>query len=164
MNLQDSQRLAARILEELRPYCSRIEVAGSIRRGCPHVNDIDLVLIPRDPSALRDRVLRNATPIQDGPLNLLVRLRTGIQLDIFIAHAGKRDLLESKPSNWGSLLLCRTGSKEHNIKLAQRASRMGLQWKIYEGIFRGRDLIASATEQDIFTALELDYLEPKDRR
>jgi DNA polymerase (family 10) len=163
MKLTTAQTLAARIVEELSPYCSRIEIAGSIRRGLAEVNDIDLVLIPEHPSALRDRVLRNATPIQDGERNLLVRLKTGVQLDIFMAHGETRDLLEAKPTNWGTLLLCRTGSKEHNIKLAQRASRLGLQWKTYEGIFRGRDLIASATETDLFTALEMPYLEPHER-
>jgi DNA polymerase/3'-5' exonuclease PolX len=172
MKLEHAQNLATRIVEELQPYCSRIEVAGSIRRGLPEVNDIDLVLIPSNPSALRDRILRRCTIIQDGPQNLLVRLPRppggegrgeGVQLDIFIARAETRDLLEAKPSNWGTLLLCRTGSKEHNIKLAQRASRLDLQWKVYEGIFRGRDLLASATEQDIFKALEMDYIEPKNR-
>jgi DNA polymerase (family 10) len=163
MKLATAQHLATRIVEELQPYCFKIETAGSIRRGLAEVNDIDLVLIPSNPSALRDRVLRYATPIQDGPLNLLVRLQNGVQLDIFMAHGETRDLLEAKPTNWGSLLLCRTGSKEHNIKLAQRASRLGLQWKVYEGIFRGRELIASATEEEIFKALELPYIEPKDR-
>jgi DNA polymerase/3'-5' exonuclease PolX len=153
MNLPDAQRLANRIVEELQPYCSRIEVAGSIRRQCAEVNDIDLVVIPSDPSALRDRVLRNSAPIQDGPVNLLVRMKNGIQLDIFIAHAGTRDLLESKPSNYGSLLLCRTGSKEHNIKLAERAKGLGLKWKTHEGVFRGTELIAS----------EMDYIEPSQR-
>jgi DNA polymerase (family 10) len=163
MKLATAQHLATRIVEELQPYCFKIETAGSIRRGLAEVNDIDLVLIPSNPSALRDRVLRYATPIQDGPLNLLVRLQNGVQLDIFMAHGETRDLLEAKPTNWGTLLLCRTGSKEHNIKLAQRASRLGLQWKTYEGIFRGRDLIASATETDLFTALEMPYLEPHER-
>jgi DNA polymerase (family 10) len=170
MKLATAQSLATRIVEELQPYCTRIEVAGSIRRGLEWVNDIDLVLIPENPSALRDRILRRCTVIQDGPQNLLVRLpapksgQTGeVQLDIFIARPETRDLLEAKPSNWGTLLLCRTGSKEHNIKLAKRASHLGLMWKVYEGIFRGRDLIASATEQEIFTALEMPYLEPHER-
>jgi DNA polymerase (family 10) len=182
MKLATAQNLATRIVEELSPYCTRIEIAGSIRRysgltgEVPEVNDIDLVLIPSNPSALRDRVLRYATPIQDGPLNLLVRLQNGVQLDIFMARAETRDLLDAKPTNWGSLLLCRTGSKEHNIKLCQRANHLGLQWKTYEGIYelprplggegRGEGvprLIASATEQDIFTALELNFVPPENR-
>lgn len=170
VKLSEAERIADRIATELQPFCTRLEIAGSIRRGLGEVNDIDLVIIPRDQSALRDRVLRNSTAIQDGPHNLLVRLQNGVQLDIFFAHAGKADLLESTPSNWGSILLCRTGSKEHNIKLCQRAARLGLAWKTMEGIYPAlnRNLnpnlpIASATEQDIFRALEMDYLPPESR-
>lgn len=163
MKLLEAQRLADRIAEELQPLCTRLEIAGSIRRQCGEVNDIDLVLIPSDPGALRDRVLRKSTVIQDGPQNLLVRMQNGFQLDIFIARPARADLFTTTPSNFGSLLLCRTGSKEHNIKLASRARARGLQWKIYEGIFNGPNLVASATEQDLFAALEMDYIEPKDR-
>lgn len=175
LNLHTAEHLAKTIVEVLAPLCTRIEIAGSIRRRCPWVNDIDLVLIPRDPTELRARVLRKASPIQDGPLNLLVRLANGVQLDIFMAHDGRRDLISSTPSNFGSLLLCRTGSKEHNIKLATRALSLGLKWKIYEGIFAptpnrnpnlnpsSEELIASATEHEIFTALQLDYIEPENR-
>ena len=170
MKLPSAEHLAARIVTELQPYCSRIEIAGSIRRRCAEVNDIDLVVIPSDPSALRDRVTRNSTIIQNGPLNLLVRLPNGFQLDIFIAHAGKADLIDNTPSNWGSILLCRTGSKEHNIKLTTRAQHLGYKWKTYEGIYTSGgtssaspQLLASATEQEIFTALQMDYLEPQNR-
>jgi DNA polymerase (family 10) len=175
MNLTQAQHLAQRIVEELQPYCSRIEVAGSIRRAMEWVNDIDLVLIPDNITALRDRLLRRCTLIQDGPQNISVRLPAAksigeVQLDLFLAHPGKADLLEPTPTNWGTILLCRTGSKEHNIKLAQRASHLGLMWKTYEGIFTQPStlnpqprLLASATEEAIFKALQMDYLEPKDR-
>lgn len=163
MKFTDAKRLADHIVEELLPFCERIEIAGSIRRRCGEVNDIDLVVIATDKFALRDRVLRHCTLIQDGALNLITRLPGNFQLDIFFAHAGKSDLLESTPSNWGSVLLCRTGSKEHNIKLANRARARGLQWKTYEGIFDGSKLIASATEEDIFTALEMDFIKPENR-
>lgn len=166
MILVEAQRLADRIVAQLQPFCLGITVAGSIRRCCPVVNDIDLVLIPLDLAVLRERVLRNATPIQDGPLNLLVRLENGFQLDIFMAHAGKADLLGTTPTNFGSLLLCRTGSKEHNIKLASRAHSLGLKWKTYDGIFDGLGngrLIASATEHDMFAALQMDFVPPEHR-
>ena len=44
--------LAERLEKELKAYCRRVEVAGSIRRheGNPH--DIDIVLIPKDKEKL----------------------------------------------------------------------------------------------------------------
>lgn len=88
-----------------------------------------------------------------------------IQIDVFFTHAGEADLLSKTPSNWGSILLLRTGSKEHNIKLTQRAQTLGLKWETQRGIVApSGQIIASETEQDIFAALGLNYLEPKYRK
>lgn len=191
--LKPALHLAHRIQEELFPLCleappalrSKLPpsllgpngelctIAGSIRRERPHVNDIDLVCVPRDQYKLRQRVLRNATPIQDGPQNLLVRLANDVQLDIFFARPDTRDLIDKRPSNYASLLLCRTGPREHNIRLIERAKTLALRWNPYEGIYMtvpspggppSREiLVPSETEQDLFRHLQLDYLEPKDR-
>jgi DNA polymerase/3'-5' exonuclease PolX len=159
-------RLSQRIIESLRGYCERIHVAGSIRRGRPYPNDIDIVLIPRAgmESEMRARIFERTTPISDGPKNLICRLRDGTQLDVFFAHAGTHDLLTHEPTNWGSVLLCRTGSKDHNIKLASRARELGLKWETMRGIV-GPDgkVLASATEQEIFECLKMDYVEPANR-
>ena len=47
MILSTASNYADQIVEWLTPYCERIEIAGSIRRARPEVNDIDLVVIPR---------------------------------------------------------------------------------------------------------------------
>lgn len=156
--------LAERIVAELLPFCERIEIAGSMRRAREHVNDIDLVVLPKDAAGLRARVARKTQPITDGPLNLSVRLpgiaRPGIQLDIFFAHGGTRDLIAPEPSNWGSVLLCRTGSKEHNIFLAQRAQELGYKWETMRGIVSDGRVVASESEEAIFEALGMDFMPP----
>ena len=48
MELERAQEMAEAVVWQLSPYCQRLVVAGSIRRGKPQVNDIDLVLIPTD--------------------------------------------------------------------------------------------------------------------
>jgi len=167
MKLSAATKLAERILEELAPLCAVLTVAGSIRRQCAEVNDIDLVAIPHDQYQFRARVLRNAQPIQDGPVNLIVRLQNNVQLDIFMARAATQDLIDKRPTNFGTLLLCRTGSKEHNIKVAHRAISLGLKWKPYEGVLQptanGDLLVASTTEEQIFRTLRMDYIEPMER-
>jgi len=166
MTLTAARKLAERIQEELAPLCHECVIAGSIRRRCSVVNDIDLVIIPQDQYTVRARVLRNATPIQDGPVNLLVRLQNDIQLDIFFARPATQDLLDKRPTNLGSLMLCRTGSREHNIKLATRAETLGLKWRIYEGLvdLESGLLVASVTEEDMFRALKMDFIKPEDRK
>ena len=47
MQLCKIQRIANSVLKELKPYCERIEIAGSIRRQKPDPNDIEIVAIPK---------------------------------------------------------------------------------------------------------------------
>src|SRR3990167_4338452 len=137
MTLKFALALADKIGAGLTPFCARLAIAGSIRRARPNANDIDLVVIPApgQTAALRERVTRHATLVTDGPEILIVRLPNGVQLDVYFAHAGLHDLLTATPSNWGSVLLCRTGSKEHNIYLCQRARQLGLRWDPPRGLF-----------------------------
>jgi DNA polymerase/3'-5' exonuclease PolX len=163
MNLATGQRAAEKIAEALNPFCERIEIVGSIRRRRPEVNDVDLVLIPRDLEALKGRCRQTATAVTDGPQNMIWRLANGMQLDIFVARPDEQDLLEEKPSNFGVLQLIRTGSKEHNIWLIERAKSMGLTLRPQEGLFAGEALLASSREQDILAALDLEWIRPEDR-
>ena len=48
MDLGEAQKIANEVVNQLSPYCDKVEIAGSIRRQKPTVNDIDIVLIPRD--------------------------------------------------------------------------------------------------------------------
>jgi DNA polymerase (family 10) len=163
MILHEAWTIADRIKAELLPFCDKLEVAGSLRRAREHVNDIDLVLQPKAgmDESLRARVAQRTQPVTSGPANLIVRLRSGFQLDIFFAHGGTRDLLDAQPSNWGSVLLCRTGSKEHNIFLAQRAQGLGLKWETMRGIVNAEGkILAGATEESIFEALNMDWVQP----
>ena len=169
MNLIRAQQLAEAIVAKLAPHCLRIEIAGSIRRRRAHVNDIDLVLLPRpgEREAILYRI-RGACPVvTEGEQNCIYRmpLKPGeeFQLDLFFARPPVADLLGSTPGNFGTLLLCRTGSKEHNIHLVQHAKQQGLLWRPYAGVFRGEDCLAAEDEAGIFTALGLDFIPPEQR-
>jgi DNA polymerase/3'-5' exonuclease PolX len=47
MHLYYADLIAANIKANLEPYCDIINIAGSIRRKCPVVKDIELVLVPK---------------------------------------------------------------------------------------------------------------------
>ncbi len=47
MNLALALRLAEYLKERFEPYCERVEIAGSVRRGKPEVKDIELVVVPK---------------------------------------------------------------------------------------------------------------------
>lgn len=171
MKLSAATALAEKIKAELQPFCERIEIAGSIRRGRPEVGDIDLVILPKPGqlAAIKARCLHRCAPVTEGDQNFIVRLPMsgplpGAQLDIFFARPATKDFFQEVPCNFGTLLLCRTGSKEHNIFLVEHAKRMGLTWHPYRGVVDPEGyILASATEQAIFTALDLEFIPPAQR-
>lgn len=162
MELERANETAQRLAATLRPHCHRVTVAGSIRRRRPFVNDIDLVLIPKPEAALTiDSLLAGMGIVQlNGPKIKRLRLPTNthiatIAVDIYLAT----------PETWPTLLLIRTGSKQHNIMLCTLARTKGCQLKANgEGLFNSNgDRIAGDTEDSIFAALGLPYIEPSAR-
>ena len=47
MKYSKAKRIADSVLQELKPHCERIEIAGSIRRKKEYPNDIEIVSIPK---------------------------------------------------------------------------------------------------------------------
>jgi DNA polymerase (family 10) len=167
MELKTAQVLAAKVIAEIEPFCERIEIAGSIRRRKPFVHDIDIVCIPENQGQFIE-ALKAMGKIEMGGEKLIRVKLPSIDLDIYIAS----------PSTWATLFLIRTGSKEHNIKLCSRAKSMGMKLHANgSGLFRlieqqsifgglvppAEERIAGDTEQSIFEALKLTYLEPEKR-
>jgi len=165
-----ARAVARKIVEELRPACDRIEIAGSLRRGNPAVHDIDLVLLPKTSSnefslggsTLLEELLEHL--VERGSLasvrgkdkvKCFVATKTGIPIDLYVA----------RPETWTTLLLIRTGSKEHNIRLAQRAKELGMKLRASgDGIEDGHgNVLKVDAEEDVFRILGLPYLAPEDR-
>lgn len=155
-----AQRIAEQVAAAMQPFCERIEIAGSVRRRRPMVNDLDFMVLLgwRSANSFRVRASNNASVIKSGDDIFIIQLKDGTRVDFYFAHNGAGDLLEKEPGNWGSVLLCRTGSKEHNIYIASRARELGLKWETMRGITRAGAVIASLTEEEIFKALELDFV------
>jgi DNA polymerase (family 10) len=165
--LARARKIAETVAERLMPFANRIEIAGSIRRGRETCGDIDLVIETRDREGLIDRVKQSCTLKTEGQQNTIAIMRDGTQIDLFFARGKTADLFSVSPSNWGTILLCRTGSPAHNIYMVEKAKGMGLIWNPYRGVVKGGSLtgevIASETEEDIFRALEMEFVRPADR-
>jgi DNA polymerase (family 10) len=152
MKLEDAKKIADEFISQIKEFCDKIEVAGSIRRNKPEVNDIDVVIIPK----LREHLIQKIRRISDVDVQGNKILRTnysGVQVDVYFATK----------ETWGILLLVRTGSKEHNIKLCQIAINKGMKLSSEKGLMRGNEVVANKTEEDIFKSLGMNYMKPEDR-
>lgn len=59
-------KIAEGLVCEFGPYCERVEIAGSIRRGKAEVGDIEIVAVPRFTAMYTERDGLPAQPAADG--------------------------------------------------------------------------------------------------
>ncbi len=147
--------LAVRVMEHLRTNApvQRMSVAGSVRRMRETVGDIDILVTSEDWGKVMDTFV--AMPyvrevLLKGDTKTSVVLEEGIQADIRVLNE----------DSFGSALQYFTGSKDHNIRLRNLAIERGLKLSEY-GVFRGEERIAGATEEEVYAALGLRYIEPE---
>jgi DNA polymerase (family 10) len=148
--------LALEIRTELNSldYVQRVEVAGSIRRRKETVGDIDILVTttkPLEVMAYFTKMELVGDVVVSGPTKSTVRLKdNGIDVDI----------RTFEDESFGSALMYFTGSKETNVELRRIAISMGYKLSEY-GVFNGEQLMAGRTEEEIFNALGMDYIEPE---
>jgi len=148
----------------------RLEVAGSYRRRKETVGDIDLLAVATEPGPVMERFLaypRVERVEMSGDTRGSVVLDSGLEVDLRILP----------PESYGAAMVYFTGSKEHNIRLRQRAVQQGLRVSEY-GVFEvgedegeedtgaERDVlagkrVAGATEEEVYRALGLDWVPPE---
>ena len=171
---------ADKIVQWLTPYCERIEVCGSVRRIRPKCGDIDLVVIPKitvkqDLFGAPDGKVNHCWLFLSGycqaPQNNAILLSGG-QPDTSSMSVQLRkcqlDVWFATEATWSTLVLSKTGSRDHNIWLAGRAQDRGLHWQPSVGIQKRHDgtietLPAPATEADLYLALGLKLIDPRNR-
>lgn len=176
MLLADADRVAARIVALLKPYCDRIEIAGSVRRRKPDVGDIEIVCIPKTFSeatlfgpggSTRDAGFAEAchavgTIRKGDPFE-------GKYIQIMAAPFGlpdvQVDLFTSRPENWGLIFAMRTGSARfsHEV-LANGWCCAGFH--SIDGMLHRRGLpreIPVREEADLFNLIGVPWVKPEDR-
>jgi len=133
---------------------TRVEPAGSLRRGRETVGDLDILAISRSPNEAAEAFV-DLPDVEEvlasGPKRSSVRLAGGMHVDLRIVPVG----------SFGAALQYFTGSKAHNIALRKRALARGRKLNEY-GLFdeKGRS-IAGETEEGIYESLGLSYIPPE---
>jgi DNA polymerase (family X) len=153
---------AERAAEELVAYLSavpgveKVTPAGSLRRSKETVGDLDLLVTgPGAAEALEKFVVhpRAHEVLGKGPNKASIKFGLeGLQVD----------LRALATESYGAALLYFTGSKEHNIVLRSRAQKMGLTLNEYAlARLDDESPVASATEEEIYKVLGLDWIPPE---
>ena len=169
--LDQARQIADDFVSAIRPFCERVEIAGSIRRGEAEVGDVEIVVAPltRTVQGLFGPMQENALlsfpwhawgRMERGGDRYKRILRTdGVAIDVFIVLP---------PVQFGVIHLIRTGPKEFNQWLVtprRRGGGLPSYLKVREGaIWHGREIIPTPTEEDVFRALDMDYIPPSKRR
>ncbi|MDX1578301.1 MAG: helix-hairpin-helix domain-containing protein, partial [Gemmatimonadota bacterium] len=185
--LSEAERLVEVLLDHMRGAdgLRRVEAAGSYRRRRETVGDVDLLAVTEDPSGASERLASYSSVsrvLGQGETKTSVQLRSGLQVDLRVVPE----------ESWGAALVYFTGSKAHNIRLRQRALDRDLRVSEY-GVFRAPeteadageadgtgsdpegaaasaerrvsegDLVAGATEEEVYAALDLAWIPPEIR-
>ena len=155
----------------------RCAFAGSLRRGKETIGDIDILIATSDSDTARA-----AFTTADGVMKVLANGEKKASIRVAINDESSRwgaedntavqiDLRIVDESCWGSALMYFTGSKEHNVRLRERAIKQGMTLNEY-GLFkddgsdktppqqRGEKPVACKTEEDIYAKLGLPMIPP----
>lgn len=174
----------------LKPCCSHLIVAGSLRRLKPEVGDVEILYVPNivtgpDPDDLFGKQKSfNAVDVALAELidkHAVLGKRPNIhghtawgaknKLAVHLASGIPVDLFEATVENWWNLVVCRTGGQNSNVEISMAAQRAGWNWNPYGCGFsrpnperNGWSLIREIhSEREVFEFVGLPYREPKDR-
>ncbi len=133
------------------PGVKQVVVAGSYRRGQETVGDLDILVSAKDDSPVMQQFVdydEVTEVISKGSTRATVFLRNGLQVDLRVVEL----------QSFGAALHYFTGNKAHNIKIRKLAQQRGLKINEY-GVFRGDKRISGKTEESIFKAVGLPYIQ-----
>ncbi len=130
-----------------------ISLAGSVRRRKETIGDVDILVMSEKPTKVMDFFVKLPGVKKiwaKGSTKSSIRMQEGFDIDLRVLPK----------ESYGSALQYFTGSKEHNIATRKLAMDKGLKLSEY-GVFKGKKRTAGKTEEDVYKAIGLPYIEPE---
>lgn len=160
--LAEAQAIANDVITQLGPHCSRLQVAGSIRRQRPTIGDIEVVCLP---------LPYDASPLFASGIATVVNQWEKVRGELPCRYTQRRlpcgmklDLFMPDPLGYGLQLAIRTGSADWcRTVLAPAWVRAGFHSA--GGVLRREDCSVAPTpdERSLFELIGLRWTEPRDR-
>ena len=132
---------------------TQASVAGSCRRRKETCGDLDVLVTSTAANEAMDLLGEHslvAKVLVRGDTKQRVRLHSGLEMDLRVVP----------DESYGAAMQYFTGSKEHNIVIRRRAIERGLKLNEY-GLFRGDDIVAGRTEEEVYEAVDLPWIPPE---
>ena len=171
----------------LAPWCERVMVAGSLRRGRESVGDVEILYVPKLEVRPLDMFATEQVNVTEAVLsralvadvlakrpNKLGGFAWGAQnkLAVHVGSGMPVDLFATTEACWWNYLVCRTGPAESNMRIATAAIAKGWKWNPYsvgfsrggDGEGDGYDVHAVHSEEEVFAFVGLPFLTPEERR
>lgn len=168
----DVYPVAQEIAEKISPYCDRIEIAGSLRRKRETIGDIEIVALPKlaHMRNLLGDIVQTENMLHEFLVSNEVKLLKGSKSDAKqkqFTYAGYQvDLfLPTSPAHWGSIFTIRTGSHGFNMwVMNERCPKVKVRFSHGLVYWYGNPKPLETPEEiNIFEALEMDFVPPKNR-
>ena len=139
-------------LEKLKEV-KKISLAGSLRRKKETIGDVDFLVVSD-----------NAKKVMDFFVSLpgveKIWGKGGTKASVRMVNGFDMDLRVVPEKSYGAALQYFTGSKDHNIVTRKIAIDKGLKLSEY-GLFNGKKMIASYTEEDVYKELGMAWPAPE---
>ena len=147
------------IAEELREYLLKfdgveiVEIAGSYRRKKETVGDLDILVVAKYYPKVSEYFIKFPKVKEVHSAGLT-------RSTVFLQNSLQVDLRAVARESYGAALHYFTGSKAHNIEIRKIAIEKGLKVNEY-GVYRGDEKIAGESEEEVYKAVGLCYIEPE---
>jgi len=144
--------LANKIVKSIKPFCSRIQIVGSIRRKEKNPVDIDIALIPQNRERLEEFMKKKWKYIQGGEKRATFRIE-GIKVELYYTNK----------EEWGATLLAYSSEFGAGIGLRMVAKRKGMKLSQHGLFSKTGRRIAGKTEEEIYHVLGRPWKPPEKR-
>ena len=157
-----ARALADVLIDQIRalPGVIRAVVCGSVRRGRETAKDIDILVSSANAEPIMDAFVKFPQVLKvvnHGPTKSSIVAQLNVDGEAVVLNV---DLRVVQDSEFPYAVVYFTGSKEHNIRLRQRAIERDLSLNEYALAGESKS-VTCETEQELYTALDLEYVPPE---